>query len=162
VKAFLRSGELAELTGVSTDTLRHYERIGVLQPPRRSPSNYRLYPSESVDRVRLIQHALSVGFSLDELKKILRVRDQGGAPCRHVKALLEEKLASLDREIEGQIALRDHLRLLLKDWQRRLQETPDGQPARLLETLSTRKGMDDENSRTRFNRRRSAGRARRS
>jgi len=83
----LRSGELAALAGISTDTLRHYERMGVLPTPRRSDGNYRLYPAHALERVRLIRQALTVGFSLAELAKILKARDQDRPPCRQVRAL---------------------------------------------------------------------------
>ncbi len=134
----LRSGELARLAGVSTDTLRHYERMKLLAVPRRSSGNYRLYPPEALDRVRLIRGALAVGFSLPELARILKVRDNGGAPCRQVKRLLEEKLVDLGGQIADLVAMQRHLRTVLKDWDQRLKGTPDGKPARLLETLKGR------------------------
>jgi DNA-binding transcriptional MerR regulator len=134
-KPYLRSGELAELAGISSDTLRHYERMKLLAAPRRSAGNYRLYPPEAVDRVRLIRHALAVGFTLPELAKILKVRDKAGAPCRQVKRLLEEKLHAMDEEIADLAAMRDHLRTILADWDERLAHTPEGKSAMLLETL---------------------------
>ena len=155
-KAF-RSGELAALAGISTDTLRHYERMGVLPVPRRSNGNYRLYPVHALDRVRLIRRCLAAGFSLAELARILRARDQGRPPCRQVRALMADKLSQLEREIADLLAMRDHLRTVLRDWDERLDRTPDGQPAQLLETLSiptTPKGKSNEtSSRTRFVRR---------
>jgi len=137
--AYLRSGELARLADVSADTLRHYERMKLLAAPRRSAGNYRMYPPDALDRVRLIRRALGVGFSLAELVKILKVRDGGGAPCRHVKSLLEEKLLQVNKQITELIALREHLETVLKDWDRRLDGTPEGKPARLLESLA---GLD--------------------
>jgi DNA-binding transcriptional MerR regulator len=134
-KPFLRSGELAKSAGISPDTLRHYERMKLLAAPRGSTGNYRLYPPEALDRVRLIQHALAVGFSLPELAKILKVRDKAGAPCREVRRLLEEKLHTMDEEISDLAAMRAHLRTILTDWDERLAHTPEGKPARLLETL---------------------------
>ena len=134
-KPYLRSGELARLAGISPDTLRHYERMKLLAAPRRSSSNYRLYPPDAVDRVRLIQRALAVGFSLSELAKVLKVRDAGGAPCHQVKKLLEEKLLKMDDQIADLVAMRRHLRTVLADWDKRLTHTPRGKPARLLETL---------------------------
>ena len=107
----------------------------LLALPRRSSANYRLYPPEAVDRVRLIQHALAVGFSLPELAKILKVRDVGGAPCRQVKRLLEKKLFKMDEQIDDLVAMRDQMRIVLADWGGRLAHTPKGRPARLLETL---------------------------
>jgi len=134
-RPWLRSGELAEAAGVSTDTLRHYERMGLLAKPRRSEGNYRMYPPESVARVQLVRQALAIGFSLPELTKILKVRDAGGAPCKQVRALAEEKLARIEQELVDLAAVRDHLRVLLRTWDERLESTPDGRPARLLESL---------------------------
>ena len=107
----------------------------LLAVPRRTQGNYRLYPPEAVDRVRLIRHALAVGFSLPELANILKVRDKAGAPCRQVRRLLEEKLLTMDEQIADLVAMRDHLRTILTDWDERLAQTPEGKPARLLETL---------------------------
>ncbi len=135
-KPFLRSGEVASLSGVSADTLRHYERMKLLPAPRRSSGNYRMYPSETVERVQVIRRALAVGFSLNEIAQIHKVRESGGAPCRDVKRLLSEKLDRLDSQITDLIALRDHLRSVLQHWNQRLEETPNGKPARLLETLA--------------------------
>jgi len=135
-RANLRSGELARLGGISTDTLRHYERIKVLPVPRRSTGNHRLYPPDAVDRLRLIRRALAVGFSLPELARILKMRDEGGAPCRQVKRLLEEKLIRLNEQISDLQAMRDHLQAVLADWEARLSQTPDGRPATLLEFLA--------------------------
>lgn len=133
---YLRSGELARQAGVSADTLRHYERLKLLAMPRRSAGNYRMYPPEALDRVRLIRRALAMGFSLPELVRILRVRDAGGAPCRQVKRLLEEKLVHLEDQLTDLAAMRDHLRIVLHDWDQRLSATPEGKPARLLDTLA--------------------------
>jgi len=70
----MRSGQVERQTGVSTDTLRHYERLGLLPLPQRTSGNYREYPPTSPQRVELIQRALTIGFSLPELKTILATR----------------------------------------------------------------------------------------
>lgn len=131
----MRSGELARLSGVSTDTLRHYEKLGLLPKPPRTVSGYRDYPSESLDRVRLIRRALSVGFSLPELRTILRMRDGGQAPCRRVQAIAESKLQQIKQQIKDLMEMRDQLDALLKDWAVKLARTRKGEPARLLEAL---------------------------
>jgi DNA-binding transcriptional MerR regulator len=79
-----RSGGLAKATGVSVDTIRHYERIGVLSKAPRTSSGYRVYPASAVNRVRIVQRALRIGFTLRELADIFRTRDAGGTPCRRV------------------------------------------------------------------------------
>jgi len=134
----MRSGQLAHLTGVSTDTLRHYERLGLLPPPQRTPGNYREYSPTSQQRVELIQRALKIGFSLSELKTILAVRDRGGAPCRHVRALMHSKIRAVDEQIRNLVSLRVELTRLSKDWDNRLRRTKPGQIARLLEAGPSR------------------------
>jgi DNA-binding transcriptional MerR regulator len=131
----MRSGKLAQLSGVSTDTLRHYERIGVLAKAPRTKSGYRQYPPSALDRVRLVRRAISVGFTLEELARVLRIRDKGGAPCRQVRDLARSKLEQVERRLEELVLVRDHLQMLLKDWDDRLARTAPGQRAGLLDSL---------------------------
>lgn len=137
-KELLSSGELAKSAGVSTDTLRHYERKGVLGRPQRSSNGYRRYPADAVDRVRLVRRALAVGFTLDELAGILSVRDSGGAPCHEVRALAASKLAQVESQLSDLIVLRDELRTTLKDWNGRLKRKGTRARAHLLESLTSR------------------------
>ena len=127
--------DVAKATGVSTDTLRHYERKGLLPRVTRTAAGYRQYSAATVDRVLLIQRALIVGFSLADLKRVLAVRDRGGSPCVGVRVLVGERLEQLNRRIEEMLALRDELRVLMTDWDERLTRTPKGARAHLLETL---------------------------
>lgn len=137
-KALLRSGELARLAGVSTDTLRHYERKGVLAKPRRSVNGYREYAAETLDRVLLVRRALGVGFTLDELAGILKERDRGGVPCREVREMAAAKLAEIETRLSELEALRDDLRATIEGWDGRLARTTTGERAGLLESLATR------------------------
>jgi len=134
-RQYLRSGELARLAGVSTDTLRHYERKGLLARPQRSANRYREYPISSLDRVRLVRRALEVGFTLNELARILSVRDRGGAPCHEVRALAGTKLAQVEARLAELIALRDELRGVLKRWDSLLSKNAPTARAGLLESL---------------------------
>jgi DNA-binding transcriptional MerR regulator len=131
----LRSGQLSQATGVSTDTLRHYERLGLLPRPSRDAANYRHYPESARVRVQTIQAALRIGFSLLELKDILAARDRGAPPCRKVRELLDSKIGRLREEIDHLNRLHLELVRLSKVWDRRLQRNPPDQPARLLERL---------------------------
>lgn len=128
---------MARLAGVSPDTLRHYERKGLLPAPRRSPNGYREYHSSLLDRVRMIRRALSVGFTIDELASIFRQRANGGAPCRRVRALAEEKLTEVEAQLMEIKTLRDDLRSMLRDWDSRLARSADGERAGLLESLAS-------------------------
>lgn len=134
----LGAGALARLTGVSTDTLRHYERRGLLAHPPRTSGGYRRYPREAVGRVRLIQRALVIGFSLEELARMFRERATGGAPCLKVRRIVEERLAALDNQLASLRQLKRDLRSLLDEWEARLDGTPAGQRAYLLDSLANR------------------------
>jgi DNA-binding transcriptional MerR regulator len=111
----LRSGELAQAAGVSTDTLRHYERQGILKRPPRTAGGYRAYPPDALDRVNLIRNALASGFTLRELDAILRVRDGGGAPCQQVAELAREKVRQLEIQIAELTLLRDSLKTTVRE-----------------------------------------------
>ena len=136
-KEFLLSGELAQQAGVSTDTLRYYERKGLFARPGRSPKGYRRYPPETLERVRLVRRALAVGFTVDELGRVLRERDKGKAPCREVRALEQAKLTDLEKRIAELETLRGDLQVMLQDWDVRLTRTEPGGQAKLLEALTT-------------------------
>jgi DNA-binding transcriptional MerR regulator len=132
----LRSGALARLTGVSTDTLRFYERRGLLPKPPREASGYRRYPAAAIARVRMIQRALEAGFSIDDLARILKKRDSGGAPCREVLDIAAARLRELEQRIADLTALHGRLSTVITGWKRQLDATPAGTRARLLEQLS--------------------------
>lgn len=134
----LLPGELARRTGVSTDTLRHYERKGVLPLPARSENGYRHYPPEALERVQMVRRALALGFTLDELAPVLRARDRGGAPCHTVRALAAVKLEEVEARLCELLALRQELQALLGEWNERLAGIPSDTPAHLLDTLPVR------------------------
>jgi DNA-binding transcriptional MerR regulator len=131
----LGSGELAKLAGVSKDTLRHYERIGVLPQAHRTDSRYRRYPADSVRRVLIVRAALELGFSLPELAEIFALRDSGHAPCDDVRRIAIKRLAAVEKQLESLITLRDHIKTLLQEWDGRLTGRKPGELAHLLETL---------------------------
>lgn len=110
----LRIGELAQASGASTKTIRFYEQVGLLPPAQRAKNRYRLYDVEDVRRLRFIRNARSLGFSLDDLKEVLALRDQGEAPCRYVAHLLEEKAAEVEERIRQLQELQQDLQQLLR------------------------------------------------
>ncbi len=129
-----RSSELAELTGVSTDTLRYYERNRLLPTVPRATNGYRCYPPAALERVRLIRRALGIGFSVPELARILKARDSGGAPCQSVRQLAATKLEQVETQLKELTRFRKQLRAVLRDWDQRLAGA-QGRPARLLDAL---------------------------
>lgn len=132
---------LARLVGVSPDTLRHYEKKGVLPAPPRTANGYRRYPERAVRQVQIIQRALAVGFTLDELARVMREREAGQAPCRKVQALVTSRLAALEERLVMLTELRNELWTLLAEWGAQLQQTPPGRQARLLDGLLEKPGI---------------------
>ncbi|CAN5370404.1 Cd(II)/Pb(II)-responsive transcriptional regulator [soil metagenome] len=132
---FWLAGELAKRTGVSTDTLRHYERKGVLPRPRRAHNGYRHYPESALERILLVRRALAVGFTLDELARIFGERDKGGTPCREVYKLAAEKLSGVEEQLNALTDLRDELQIVIADWNKRLSNAKSDTKVRLLESL---------------------------
>lgn len=132
----LHSGDIARLTGVSPDTIRHYERIGIFPKCSRTRSGYRVYAQESVQRIQLVRRALQLGFTLTELAKILRVRDTGAAPCHRVLQMTEEKLHSLEQQIQELRRTQRYMRQLVRQWRAQLKRTEPGQKALLLHSLA--------------------------
>lgn len=110
----MRIGELASQAGVTTKTLRYYERIGVLSPPSRSRSGYRDYRPDALDRLGFIRAGQAVGLSLGEIRQVVALRDHGETPCDHVYRLLQRRTTELDERIGELQALRRDLQALAK------------------------------------------------
>ena len=94
----LTIGKAASAADLSIDTLRFYERSGLLKPPPRTAAGYRLYRREDVDRLRFIHRAKLLGFSLEEIGQLLRLND-GTGRRRDVKAVAARRLAELDQKL---------------------------------------------------------------
>jgi MerR family copper efflux transcriptional regulator len=129
-------GEVARRAGVSADTVRHYERKGILHDVRRDPNGYRRYPSQTVDRILVVRRALAIGFTLDELAQIFRLRASGNAPCGKVYDLASRKIREMDERIAAMTAVRSALMETVASWHQRLQTTPAGGFAGLLDSLN--------------------------
>ena len=136
-RSLLRIGELARLSRLSPDTLRHYERLGLLAAAR-TPGKFREYGSDAAHRVHVIQAALAIGFTLAELSEIFAERAAGRAPCQRVRKLAGAKLVALTERIADLSRLRRQLTRTLAIWDTQLAGTPAGVPARLLDSLANR------------------------
>lgn len=105
----MRIGEVAELAGVTSKTVRYYESIGLLQDPARTASGYRDYGDDAVERLRFVRDAQATGLSLAEISSVLELKDAGAGSCEHTAALLERHLSELDGQIERLQAARTEL-----------------------------------------------------
>ncbi|MFP5579852.1 MAG: heavy metal-responsive transcriptional regulator [Acidimicrobiia bacterium] len=95
----MRIGQLAELSGVPTKTIRFWESTGLLAEPDRTPSGYRDYDQEAVDRLHFIRQAQAAGLSLAEIRQVLAITDDGEPPCDHVTDLIHQRLADVEHRI---------------------------------------------------------------
>ncbi len=106
----LKIGELATRCGVSNDTVRFYEREGLLPRPRRNPSMYRIYDEDDQRRLRFIREAQANGLTLQDIREMLRHREaRTPDECRRVAALLKERIAAIDRKLAELKAFRRQL-----------------------------------------------------
>ena len=101
--------KLAHQLGVSTDTLRYYERVGLIPPPDRSVSGYRLYDDAVGERLRFIKNAQHMGLRLSDIKELLEIRDRGACPCGHTTQLVASRVAEIDNEMHRLSAMRTEL-----------------------------------------------------
>lgn len=108
-------GRVADAAGVSIDTLRFYERHGLVAKPRRSFSGYRIYSEEVLDRLAFIQDAKRLGFSLREIKELLSLGVKSTRECGPVTRKAEAKLAGMNEEIHRLQRLRRTLEKMIKD-----------------------------------------------
>ena len=103
-------GKLAARSGVTPDAVRYYERLGLLPAPQRTPGGFRVYPAETLERLRFIKQAQTVGLTLHEIGELVGYRDQGGLKrCRHVRDLLRAKLVELQAKLAELEAFRNTL-----------------------------------------------------
>jgi DNA-binding transcriptional MerR regulator len=140
----LRSGSLAKATGVSPDTIRHYEKIGVLPKALRTEAGYRVYPESAIERVLVVQRALRIGFTLSELSDVLRTRDAGGAPCRKVYEIAREKLGRIKADIKALRRTEKYLTEVLADWEQKMRTAGPGHKSHLLHSLTSAMNNSDE------------------
>ncbi len=106
------TGQLARLVGVGVETLRFYERKGLLERPPRKDSGYRQYPLAAVWRLRFIKKAKEVGFSLKEIRELLRLRLESGATCEDVRSRAQTKIEEIEQKIQALRKMRQALQEL--------------------------------------------------
>lgn len=111
-------GELAKGAGVKPDTVRFYERNGLLSKPERTAAGYRVYDKAALQRLRFIKKAQALGFSLDEIQRILNLRGRGRETCRCVMAMAEATLAETETKLTHLKQFRDALASNIKRWKR--------------------------------------------
>ncbi|WP_291379368.1 heavy metal-responsive transcriptional regulator [Demequina sp.] len=108
----MRIGELAQQTGLTTKTIRHYEQIGLMSEPERHTNGYRDYQDDAVERLRFIRDAQAAGLTLAEAGEIIGMKAAGESTCGHTRELLARHLADVDAQIDRLLATRNELRAM--------------------------------------------------
>lgn len=112
----LKIGEVAKATGIGIEALRFYEKSGLLDRPSRSDSGYRIYDSEVLARLDFIKRAQVLGFSLDEIKRIIADKRAGQSPCAEVREIVRRRLGELDERMREMKRYRNDLASALQEW----------------------------------------------
>lgn len=137
----MRSSEVASRAGVNIQTLRYYERRGILPEPERSDAGYRAYDAQAVRTVRFVKGAQQLGFSLVEIDALLELAAGGPRNCDAAKAMAANKIAQLEAKITSLSAMCDSLRRLVDTCDRR----PSERECRLLEAIEADPTVEGDN-----------------
>ncbi|KON67920.1 Mercuric resistance operon regulatory protein [Peribacillus butanolivorans] len=126
-----RIGELAEKCGVNKETIRYYERLGLIPEPNRTEKGYRMYSQQTGDRLNFIKRMQELGFTLNEIDKLLVVVDRNEEKCRDIYDFTVLKLEDIQRKIEDLIKIEQ----MLIDLKERCPENKDIYECPIIETL---------------------------
>ncbi|MBY0501024.1 MAG: heavy metal-responsive transcriptional regulator [Alphaproteobacteria bacterium] len=107
-------GQVASCSGVTIDTIRVYERQGLIEVPKRRPNGYRHYPKKSIRRINFIKWTQSLGFTLKEIKEILAISPPSTRACEEIRHRLEFKLNCVERELKKLLCLKDVLESVIQ------------------------------------------------
>lgn len=134
--AYLKIGELARATGLSVTNLRYYSDIGLLQPIHRGDNGYRYYARNASEQVEFIKKAQALGFTLEEIKQILDIRNSGEVPCNLVQSLLENKIEQLAIQIKQMTLFKKELEEYREIWANKSESTSNEQICPLISSVA--------------------------
>lgn len=115
-RSSLKIGEVSQSSGIGIEALRFYERSGLLGKPHRSMSGYRLYDAGVLERLAFIKKAQTLGFSLDEIGRIINDAKNGASPCDEVREIVRQRLTELDERMREMRRYRKELAETLVEW----------------------------------------------
>ena len=119
--------KIADLAGVSSDTVRHYTRIGLLRPTRSVANNYKSFSLEDVKRLKFIRRSQQLGFSLKEVTQLLCDAELGKSPCPKARDIIHHKIIDNKKAINDLIKLQAKLEKALVQWSKMPNKVPDGE-----------------------------------
>lgn len=112
----MKIGEVAKQTGIGIETLRFYERSGLLDAPARTEAGYRLYGADALTTLEFIKRAQILGFTLTEINRIISESRSGASPCNEVREIVRQRLAELDERLQQMQLYRDAVAKTLRQW----------------------------------------------
>lgn len=112
----LKIGEVSSRSGIGIEALRFYEKSGLLDKPARTQSGYRMYSEEVLARLEFIKRAQTLGFSLEEIKRVIDDARAGQSPCDEVREIVRLRLAELDKRLREMERYRKELAAMLVEW----------------------------------------------
>jgi MerR family transcriptional regulator, Zn(II)-responsive regulator of zntA len=118
--------ELTKKTGVTADAVRHYTRLGLLNPSKNPDNGYKNYSANDVKRLRFIYLAKRLGFSLQEITQIFEDCEKGNSPCPRVREIIQRRIHDNRKILEQQMALQQRMENALKRWHKMKDGVPDG------------------------------------
>lgn len=133
-------GQVAKLAGVKPDTVRFYERTGLLPRPTRTAAGYRLYGDAAARQLRFVKKAQGLGFSLDEVRRILSLRGGGKKTCDRVLAIAEATLGDTERRLAELQTFRDDLKRTVTTWRKPSKRACAAEFCALIESASHSSG----------------------
>tara|TARA_R110002167_G_scaffold221996_2_gene426944 strand:+ start:1259 stop:1672 length:414 start_codon:yes stop_codon:yes gene_type:complete len=118
--------QLAEMLGVSPDTVRYYTRIGLLEPKKSNENGYKFYSPNEQNRLRFILSARDLGFSVIDIKHIFHKADEGESPCPTVRRLIDKRLDETEQRFQDTLRLRERMHAAVEYWVDKPDEKPSG------------------------------------
>lgn len=105
----IKIGELARLTDTAVETIRYYEKAGLLPAPSRSDNNYRVYGNEHIERLQFVRHCRTLDMTLNDVRTLLQYRDTPSDDCGHINDLLDEHIQAVEVRMSELEKLKQHL-----------------------------------------------------
>jgi DNA-binding transcriptional MerR regulator len=115
-RRMLKIGDVSRRSGVGVEALRFYEKSGLLDSPARTHSGYRVYGEDVLERLAFIKQAQALGFSLEEVRRIIDDARKGESPCDDVREIVRRRLAELDERLRELRRYREELKQTLREW----------------------------------------------
>ena len=122
----MKVSQLAKVLNTTPDTVRYYSRIGLIMPIKNTENGYKSYNQQAQQRLKFILSARQLDFSVEEIKEILLVADNGSTACPLVREIVEHRLAETEKKFNDALAFRNVLRNAIDDWKSKPDKSPTG------------------------------------